>query len=155
MDVATWLWGRTPLGIRRKIPERKIFPPTEPTRAQLESEEYLAARAGGYEVVRNYSSFHEHEVEVRTELERLIGEGHLERIGTWADVLARWPHAMATKVATLVKTKENGQVKVRFIVDMLRSGVNALATTGERIVLPRGGRPRQGRPRPDSRGRRN
>lgn len=36
------------------------------------------------------------------------------------------------------KKLEGGKVKVRFIVDMLRSGVNSLATTGERIVLPRG-----------------
>lgn len=54
VDVAEWLRGDTPLGIRKAIPRRGVFPATEPTRAQLESEEYLAARAGMYEVARNY-----------------------------------------------------------------------------------------------------
>ena len=45
---------------------------------------------------------------------------------------------MATKLAVLVKEKSDGSVKVRFIVDMLRSGINGLVKAGERIVLPRG-----------------
>lgn len=42
---------------------------------------------------------------------------------------------MATRIATLVKAREDGTKK---IVDMRRSGINALAQTEERIVLPRG-----------------
>ena len=67
----------------------------------------------------------------------LEAEGHLERVGDWGQILQRWPRAIATKVATLVKQKSDGTQKVRFIVDMLRSGINSLATAGERIVLPR------------------
>ena len=42
-----------------------------------------------------------------------------------------------THVACLVKVKADKSTKVRLIVDMLRSGVNGLATMRERIVLPR------------------
>ena len=45
---------------------------------------------------------------------------------------------MATKLAVLVKEKSDGSIKVRFIVDMLRSVINGLAKASERIVLPRG-----------------
>lgn len=110
----------------------------EATKAQLESAEYFAARNGQYEVASNYKSYQEYEQESQTEMERLVSEGRLEVIGAWQEVQARWPGAIATKVATLVKRKDDGQVKVRFIVDMLRSGVNSLAEAGERIVLPRG-----------------
>ena len=133
-----WLSSGTPLGITLPIPRRGIFPESSATRAQLESAEYLAARHGSYEVTSNYKSFEEYEQESAEEMKRLIDAGHLEVIGTWQDVERRWPGAMATKVATLVKRKDDGHVKTRFIVDMLRSGVNSLAEAGERIVLPRG-----------------
>ena len=62
----------------------------------------------------------------------------MEYIGSWSQVLARWPEAMATKLAVPVKEKSDGSVKVRFIVDMLRSGINGLVKASEKIVLPRG-----------------
>lgn len=71
------------------------------------------------------------------ELDRLVKEGHLEIVGTWEQVTARWPKARATKLATLVKEKGDGSVKTRFVADMRRSGINGLASASERIVLPR------------------
>ena len=79
----------------------------------------------------------EHSEESRKELLRLVEEGHLEKIGTWEQVVARWPGAIGTKIATLVKAKPDGTLKVRFVVDMRRSGVNGAAHCDERIVLPR------------------
>ena len=136
-DVGEWLRGNTPLGITESIPPRGVFPPAGPTKAQLESAEFMVQRAGAVEVDRNYKSFEENEEESRQEVARLEAEGHLERIGCWNHVRRRWKGAIATKVATLVKQKSDGTQKVRFIVDMLRSGVNSLAVAGERIVLPR------------------
>eukprot|EP00972_Heterocapsa_arctica_P047952 7074536-Heterocapsa_arctica.AAC.1 len=40
-------------------------------------------------------------------------------------------------MALIVKTRADGVVKRRLIVDLRRSGVNAKATAPERIVLPR------------------
>lgn len=137
VDVAGWLGGATPLGITKSIPPRGIFPPAGPTKAQLESAEFMAQRAGVVEVERNYKSFEENKEGSKKEMARLEAEGHLERIGDWHQVRRRWPKAIATRVATLVKQKSDGSQKVRFIVDMLRSGVNSLAVAGERIVLPR------------------
>ena len=137
-DVPLWLAGQTPLGIVEAIPARGIFPRAEPSQAQLESAEYLAARVGPGSVEKNYQSFEDHEAESEAELQRLCHEGHVEVIGNWEAVKARWPSALATRVATLVKQKDDGSTKVRFIVDMLRSGVNSLSSVGERIVLPRG-----------------
>ena len=138
VDIAGWLKGQTPLGINRDIPSRGVFPPTDLTRAQQESAEYLVARGENREISRNYGSFHDNEEESKQELKRLLKEGHLEEIGEWKRVLQRWPSARATKIATLVKARPDGTNKTRFIVDMLRSGVNGMATVGERIVLPRG-----------------
>eukprot|EP00435_Cladocopium_sp_Y103_P022183 s718_g5.t1 len=137
-DIATWLQGQTPLGISEDIVPRGIFPPAEPTKAQLESAEYLALRGEEVRVDRNYRSFHDHEVESAKELDRLVAEGHLELVGTWDKVTSRWPKARATKLATLVKEKPDGTVKTRFIADMRRSGINGMAKAEERIILPRG-----------------
>ena len=115
-----------------------VFPTTGQTKAQLKSEEFLQERGSEMEIDRNYSSFHEHEAESQAELRRLIDSGHVEIIGSWKQVQARWPNARATKIATLVKARPDGTNKVRFVVDMLRSGVNALTKAEERIVLPRG-----------------
>lgn len=134
-DVPLWFKGATPLGI---IPSRGVFPSTEVTKAQLEAAKHLADRGDELHVTRNYSSFVENEEGSKEELARLVREGHLEVIGPWKKVIEKWPSAIGTKLATLVKAREDGTKKVRFIVDMRRSGVNSLAEAGERIVLPRG-----------------
>lgn len=124
-DVGEWLRGNTPLGITESIPPRGVFPPSGPTKAQLESAEFMVQRAGAVEVDRNYESFEENEEESRQEMAGLEAEGHLERIGCWNHVRRRWKGAIATKVATLVKQKSDGTQKVRFIVDMLWGRVAA------------------------------
>ena len=40
-------------------------------------------------------------------------------------------------MAALTKTREDGSLKLRLIIDMLRSGVNEHVRVHERIVLPR------------------
>ena len=138
VDVAQWFRGYTPLGINRPIVARGVFPWADTTKAQEASAEYLAALNGYHKVDRNYSSFHENLRESSAELERLKQDGHLEPLGGWEDIVARWPEAKATKLATLVKTRPDGSHKVRFIADMRRSGVNGLTYAEEKIVLPRG-----------------
>ena len=46
----------------------------------------------------------------------MVKEGHLEVIGPWEKVIEKWPSAIGTKLATLVKAREDGTKKVRFIV---------------------------------------
>ena len=147
-DVPHWFRGETPLGIKQPIPNRNVFPAGETTKAQRESVRHLAERGGDFSITKNYTSFEEFQAESTQELTRLVKEGHLEPIGTWEEVKARWPEAMATRIATLVKAREDGTKKIRFVVDMRRSGINAFAQTEERIVLPRGAGPGSGRPGP-------
>jgi hypothetical protein len=74
------------------------------------------------------------------EVERLAKAGFLERSGpAWSTVTARWPNAICTRLACLVRPGAGGALKIRLIVDMRRSGVNGIAKITERIVLPRPG----------------
>lgn len=86
----------------------------------------------------NYKSFEEAGEYAISEFNRLESKGYLERIGTWEQVLERWPAAMPTRIAVLMKDRPDGTKKIRFIMDALRSGANGVATAEERIVLPRG-----------------
>ena len=69
-------------------------------------------------------------------------EEHVRVLGNWEDVKKVHRKAIATKIAVLVKEKldKNGETKkkVRFVVDMRRTGVNGKVYVYERIVLPRG-----------------
>ena len=125
------------MGIAREITSRGIFPACEASKAQEAAAKFLHERTSS-ETTKNYTSYAEHGALAQEELKRLVSEGYLEKIGSWSQVLARWPDAMATKLDVLVKEKSDGSVKVRFIVDMLRSGINGLVKASERIVLPRG-----------------
>ena len=137
IDVSAWMQGATPLGISREIPSIGIFPACEVSKAQEEAAKFLHEKASN-KISKNYTSYAENAALAHDELGRLVSDGHLEKIGSWAQVLERWPDAMATKLAVLVKEKSDGSIKVRFIVDMLRSGINGLVKANERIVLPRG-----------------
>ena len=120
LDVPTWFGKGTPLGIKEPIRARGVFPQVPPTKAQQESAEHLAQLGEKVQIDRNYASFHQHACESAQELDRLLQEGHLEKIGPWEKVRERWPDARATKLATLVKPRPDGSVKTRFIADMLR-----------------------------------
>lgn len=137
VDIAEWLQGKTPLGIIHEIPNRGIFPPCDQTEAQAASAQFLATRITD-KVDQNYKSFAENSKYAELEFQRLLEEKHVEKLGTWDKVKARWKDAMATKIALLIKEKADATVKVRFVVDMLRSGINGLTKMAERIVLPRG-----------------
>ena len=41
------------------------------------------------------------------------------------------------RMACILKERDDGTVKLRLIVDFLRSGINSLVRLSERIVLPR------------------
>ena len=53
------------------------------------------------------------------------------------EVTERCPNAVASKVAVLLKTREEGTTKVRLIIDLRRSGGNGGIELPERVVLPR------------------
>ena len=44
---------------------------------------------------------------------------------------------LGSKLAAIIEVRDAGTERVRIIIDMLRSGVNAFVKLEERIVLPR------------------
>ena len=71
------------------------------------------------------------------EITRIEHEGFIETFTDWKQVTERWPNAVASKVAVLLKTREDGTTKVRLIIDLRRSGGNGGVELPERVVLPR------------------
>ena len=139
-DVSEWMSGRTPLGVHAAVQPRGVFPEALPGSAALAAKEFyeLNLRKGWKH--SNYASFEEHRGVAQAEVRRLMEAGFLERIGpAWSEVVARWPDAVCTRLACLVRTGVAGKPKVRLIMDMRRSGVNGIAKVSERIVLPRPG----------------
>jgi hypothetical protein len=140
IDVAGWMEGHTPLGVNATVQPRGVFPGAPPGAAALAAKEFydLNLRKGWKH--SNYASFDDHKVLAHGEVERLTKAGFLERIGpAWSTVTARWPNAICTRLACLVRPGAGGALKIRLIVDMRRSGVNGIAKITERIVLPRPG----------------
>ena len=121
-EVALWLRGHTPVGIHHPIVPSGVFPTASVTKVQLESLQYFhQIRAKGEFTTVNYTSFEEHAGEARAELQRLVGRGHLEEVGSWEDVVTRWPDARPVRIAVSVTLKSDGTKKVRFILDALRN----------------------------------
>ena len=53
---------------------------------------------------------------------RIADKGFIERFRSWDEVVARWPKAIASKVALIVKERDDGTTKVRMVIDLRRSG---------------------------------
>lgn len=84
----------------------------------------------------NYKSFTDEPEHARAELGRLVSEGLAVVLPT-NKASALHQRGTVSKLALLVKPKEDGSVKSRIIIDLLRSGGNARCKVPERIVLPR------------------
>ena len=90
-----------------------------------------------FEPTSNYASVAENEGPVRAEVKRLIEKGFVTTYPSWAAVLEKFGHAVVSKMAAITKVREDGSIKLRLIIDMLRSRVNEHVRLHERIVLPR------------------
>jgi hypothetical protein len=134
VDLAPWCRSGAPLGIVKEVIPRGVFPRVDPGEATAE----LAAIYTKLEPRANYKSYEEAQTLVDGELARLRRLLYVEEIGTWEDVVKRFGLAVTvSKLAAVIKERPDKSIKVRLIVDFLRSGVNALLKAGERVVLPR------------------
>ncbi len=125
--VLEWLDGRTPLGVHAPIEACGIFPLGAPGEASLASRSYYEHNVKHGWAHCNYQSFTQHAADAKAEVRRLVAQGFLEELGPdWQRVLARWPDAICTKLACLVKPATSTKPqKVRLIVDMRRSGAGS------------------------------
>lgn len=131
VDVAERCAGRTPLGIGAPIHARRVFATAPPSEAALAPKQHYETN-----LVRSWAHacFEEHREAPITELQRLVRVGFLENLGQpWGAVAQRWPNAVCTRLACLVKAA--GETTK----DMRRSGVNGLAMT---VCARRPGGPR-------------
>ena len=81
----------------------------------------------------NYTSFEEAGEKAQELLDKLNQAGRSEVFDSWEAVCqAVGSDAKVTRLACIVKIKENGETKYRLVVDSRRSGVNGLMTVRER-----------------------
>ena len=76
-------------------------------------------------------------VVLKKEIARLAEKGFVTIYKDWDAVRARFGNVVVSKMAAVVKSKDDGSTKLRIIIDMLRSRVNEHVRLHERIVLPR------------------
>jgi hypothetical protein len=134
VHLADWLRHGAPTGVAREIPTCGIFPPVDRRGAADEDMQRIYAKT---EVHRNYSSVAEHREAVTKELDRLTDLGFMTKYDNWAELMKEFRQVIVSRMACIVKEKDDGTVKLRLITDMLRSKVNMFVKLGERIVLPR------------------
>ena len=123
-----------PTGVACDVETAGIFPSAGPKGASYKDIRRFWAQA---EPLANYASVEEHEKLVRAEIGRLRERGFVTVYKTWADVIKRFGNVVVSKMAAVVKPREDGTTKLRLIIDMLRSHVNEHVRLHERIVLPR------------------
>ena len=123
-----------PTGIKHEIKPSGIFPPLE-THAEASTElwKYFAQQ----EAKGNYKSAEENHAAFAGEVDRLIKAGYITKFNNYEDLKRHFGEVSISKVAAIIKNRDDGIQKVRIIIDMLRSKVDAFVKLSERIVLPR------------------
>ena len=131
-NVVDWIRRGVPLGMNCKIPTCGIFPETW-------EEDTVMGEAPAIDLMRdtrNYSSFYDLIEAAEEELGRYVQKGFaVIKDKEW--IAHRFGSGTVSKMALIQKTKDDGRVKNRVVVDLLRSGGNARAVVPERLVLPR------------------
>ena len=133
-QFAGWLEEGAPTGVAREITACGVFPRVD-TQAEADSEMYK--HFAKVDCARNCKSAEENAALFGKEVERLIAAGYVREFRSWSALKREYRDVIVSRVAALIKEKDDGSVKVRIVIDMLRSMVNAFVKLSERIVLPR------------------
>ena len=129
-----WMLEGVPLGIAKPIPNSNgIFPPAEEVEGDHDPGPELVSQLG----LENYSSMEEHREEALKELKR-YEEKEFARVVSAEELVQRFPsHGTISRLALILKAKDDGSVKSRIILDLRRSGGNSRCKVPERVTLPR------------------
>ena len=132
--IAEWAETGVPLGMNMPIPTSNgVFPATgEVTPELMEEGPEIEMQAH----VTNYKSFVDAPDDAEIEVQRYVEKG-FAILMEWDEVQAYFDKGTVSRLALVLKTKPDGSIKRRVVVDLLRSGGNSRTTTPERIVLPR------------------
>lgn len=129
-----WIEEGVPLGMNKPIPPSNgVFPPAMEENEEVDQTPELAVQLG----LENYSSIKENEDEAKAELARYESKNFARVVDT-EELTRRFPDkGTMSKLALILKTKDDGTKKARIILDMRRSGGNSRCRVPERITLPR------------------
>eukprot|EP00435_Cladocopium_sp_Y103_P052211 s157_g16.t1 len=123
-----------PLGMEVGIPPSGVFP------VAMENEEINTDPASEFEelkLLRNYQSVREQVKEATIEINRLVEKKFAKRV-SWEWIRQTLGETgTVSKLALILKEKEDGSLKRRLVLDMRRSFGNSRSKVEERIVLPR------------------
>ena len=129
--VPEWLRQGAPFGIERDIETCGVFPPSkEALKGSTELPDGFSQAIRGDLV--NYKTVEENKELAKEELDRLVTAGYAVR-GKVDDTEVK----TLSKLGLILKTKEDGTLKKRLVIDLKRSGGNDKSRLPERLVLPR------------------
>ena len=132
--LPTWLREGVPTGVVHEIKPSGIFPRVE---SQQEATTELWRHYAQSAAKSNYKSAEENREAFAKEVDRLINAKYVTKYASYDELKNHFAGVIISKVAALIKQREDGSQKVRIIIDMLRSRVNEFVKLSERIVLPR------------------
>ena len=143
LEVPRWLAEGCPTGIGDSIiAPCGVFPPATGISSAIQASKVHALlseqQQWRHESHKNYVSFYIDDGRLaEDEVRRIADKDFIERFRSWDEVVTRWPKAIASKVALIVKERDDGTTKVRMVIDLRRSGGNGDVILPERVVLPR------------------
>ena len=135
LEIPEWLRTFAPLGLKREIRPRGVFPimtATERTRQQNGYPAMVPERTP----FRNYAAFDENKEAAEAEFAKEIEEGFVETTPRRDELTKKYGKVVLSRIAAIVK-ESAGKVKCRLVHDLSRSGVNQQVKVPERVVLPR------------------
>ena len=110
VQLAAWLQDGCPAGVAHGIPHCGIFPTMSPKdRVGSSITEHLQE----HEPSSNYASVSEECELSGAEVDRLIEKGYAVKYEEWKDVLVEFGDALVSKLACIIKVREDGTKKVR------------------------------------------
>ena len=133
-SLRDWMVNGCPAGVAKSIPSGGIFPPAEPKGEEGgDLDEVLTAT----HVAGNYKSVEEEPALAAAEVDRLIAKGYAMHYKDWGEATKKYGKVLVSKLALIVKTREDGSIKARLVLDLRRSKYNSFVSCKERVVLPR------------------
>ena len=132
--LAGFIRHGVPLGMAMEIPSSGgIFPRADPAPGDKLEEDVEFEEASG---TQNYSSVTTQQGEATVEIDRYLKKGFVKRM-EWKEVSSLFGSGTLSKMALILKQKEDGSTKRRIILDLRRSGGNDKCVVDERLTLPR------------------